>query len=63
MQKASTPQHPSENSCFAADAVEDAEEIETRSSSVSIGGGMLCNLWFADNVDLLGGSEDLQQLT
>ena len=26
MQKASTPQHPPENDCFAGDALEDAEE-------------------------------------
>ena len=33
-------------------------------SSVSSGGRQLCNLWFADDINLLGNSEeDLQQLT
>ena len=43
---------------FADDAVEDAEEIDTILSSVSIGGRPLCNLQCADNIDLLGGSEE-----
>ena len=30
---------------------------------VRMGGRPLCNLWFADDIDLLGGSEELQQLT
>ena len=37
---------------------EDAEEIDTSLSSVSIGRRPLCNLWFADDIDLLGGSEE-----
>ena len=64
MQKALTLQHPSRNDCFADDAVEDAEETDTPLSSVSIGGRPLCNLWFADDTNLLGGNdEELQQLT
>ena len=38
MQKALTPQHPSESNCFEGDAVEDAEENGIPLSSVSIGG-------------------------
>ena len=35
-----------------------------KKSSVSIGGRLLCKLWFADDINLLGGSEEeLQQLT
>ena len=56
MQKALTPQHPLENNCFTGDAVEDAEETKSPLSSVSIGGQPLCNLQFADDIDLLGGS-------
>ena len=56
MQKALTPQHPSENDCFAGDAVEDAEETDIQLwSSVSIGGRPLCNLRFTNDIDLLGG--------
>ena len=63
MQKALTPQHPPENDCFARDAVEDAEEIDIPLLSVSIGGRPICNLRFADDIDLLGGSEEeLQRL-
>ena len=62
--KALTLQHLSENDCFAQDAVEDAEEIDTTLSSVSIGGRPLCNSQFADDNNLLGDSEEkLQQLT
>ena len=54
----------SENDCFADYAVEDAVETDTPLSSVSIGEQLLCNLWFADDIDLLGSSEEeLQQLT
>ena len=63
MQKASTPQHLSENDCFADDAVEDAEETDIPLSSVFIRGRPLCNLQFVDDIDLLTGSEEeLQQL-
>ena len=58
-----TPQHPSENECFASDAVEDAEETGALPSSVFIGGRPLCNLRLADDIDLLGGSEKELQLT
>ena len=58
IQKALTRQHPPENNCFA---VEDAEETDIPLSSVSIGGRLLCNLQFADSIDLLGGSEDSRQ--
>ena len=41
---------------------EDAEEVDTSLPSVSIGGQPLFNLRFADDIDLLGGSEEeLQQ--
>ena len=44
--------------CYA-----DAEEIDTPLSSVFIGGWLLCNLLFADDIDLQGGcEEELQQL-
>ena len=60
MQKALTPQYPSENDCLGDDAVEDAEEIDTQLlSSVSIGGRPLYN-----DINLLGScEEELQQLT
>ena len=46
------------------DAVEEADETDTPLSSVSIGGRPLCNLRFADDIDLLGSSEEeLQQLS
>ena len=64
MQKALTRQHPSENDCFADDAVEDAEEPDTSLSTVSIGGRLLCNLRFVDEINLLGCcEEELRQLT
>ena len=63
MQNALTPRLPSENGCFAGDAVEDTEETDTPLSSVFIGGRSLCNLRFTDDIDLLGSSEELQQLT
>ena len=64
MQNALTPQHPSENDSFADVAVEDAEELHTSLSSVSIKGRPLCSLCFADDIDLLeGNEEELQQLT
>ena len=56
MQKTLTPQHIFEYDCFAGNAVEDAEETGIPLLSVSIGGRPLCNLRFADNIDLLGGS-------
>jgi hypothetical protein len=60
MQKALTPMHSSVNDCFA----DEAGETDTSLSSVSIGGRPLCNLRFADDIDLLGSSEEeLQQLT
>ena len=58
MQKALAPKHPSENDCFAGDAVEEVEEAEETDISVSLvsnGGQPLCNLHFADDIDLLGG--------
>ena len=51
------------NDCFADDAVEDAEEIDTPLSLMSIGGRPLCSLRFADDIDLLGGSWEEEQLT
>ena len=42
MQKALTPQHPSESDCCAGDAVEDAEETDIPLLLVSIGGRLLC---------------------
>ena len=57
MQNAPKPQHPSENDCCADDAVENAEEIDTPLSSMSIGGRSLCNLSFADDIDQLRGSD------
>ena len=63
MHKALTPQHQSEKDRFAGDTVEDAEETDIPLSSVSIGGRPLCNLRFADDIDLLGDSdEELQRL-
>ena len=63
MQKALTSRHPTENDCFAGDAVEDAEEADIPLSSVSVGGQPLCNLRFADDIDLLGSSQkELQEL-
>ena len=49
------------NDCFSDDAVEDTEEIDIPLSSVSIGRRPFCNLRCADDIDLLGGSEELQQ--
>ena len=61
MQKALTPMHSSVNDCFADDAVEEAEETDTPLPSLSIGGQPLCNLQFADDIDLLTSSaEELQ---
>ena len=63
MQKAVRSQHPSENDCFAGDAVEDAEETIIPLSSVPIGGRPLCNFRSAHDIDLLGGSlEETYQL-
>ena len=45
------------------DAVEEADETDIALSSVSIRGRPLCNLRLADGIDLLGDSEELQQLT
>ena len=58
MQKALAIQHQAENHCFADDAVDDAEETDTLLSSVSIEGRPLCNMRFATDIDLLGGSEE-----
>ena len=64
MQKAPTPVNSLVNDCFADYAVEEAEETDTPLSLVSIGGRPLCNLRFADDIHLLGISEEeLQQLT
>ena len=63
MQIALTAQHPSENVCVAGDAVEYAEETDIPLSLVSIGGRLLCNLLFPDDIDLLRDSlEELQRL-
>ena len=62
MQKALTPVNWSDNDCFVQ--VQEAEETDTPRPSVSTGGRPLCNLRFADDIDLLGSSEEeLQQLT
>ena len=58
MQKALTPVNSSVNDCLADDAVEEADETDTPLSSVSVGVRPLCNLLFADDIDLLGSSED-----
>ena len=64
VQMALTPQHQSENDCFADIAAECAEEIDIHQLSLSMGGRPLCNLRFATDIDLLGGrEEELQQLT
>ena len=40
------------------------ETLENRQTSISIGGRPVCNLRFADDIDLMGSSkEDLQDLT
>ena len=62
MQKAVTPQNPSQNDCFANDAEEDAKQTDIPVSSVSIGGQPLCYLRFTD-ISLMGGSEWELQLT
>ena len=55
-----TPQRKSKDDQFAVIA----EEFETSLSPVSIGGRRPCNVRFADDIDLLGGSEEeLQRLT
>ena len=61
MQKALTPVNTSENDCFPDDAVEEVEEADTPLSPVSIGErplAALCNLRFADHIDLLGSAEE-----
>ena len=58
MQKALTPQHPSENDCLADDAVENADEIDTPLSSMPIEEQPLFDLRFAGDIDLLGGSTE-----
>ena len=64
MQKTSTPQRHSEDDQFADNSEEDAEEVRTSLSSVSVGRRPLCNVRFADDIDLLGDSEEeLQQLS
>ena len=45
----------SEDDRIANDAV---EEVDNSLTSVSIRGPSLCNVWFADDIDLLGGSEE-----
>ena len=63
-QKTLTPVNSSVNDCFADNIVEDAEETDTPLSSMSIGGRPLCNLRFADDIYMLGSSEEeLQQLS
>ena len=58
MQRALTPVNQSNNDRFADDAVDEAEETDTPLSSVSIGGHPHCNLGFADDIDMLGSSEN-----
>ena len=64
MRKTLTPLRQSGDDQFADNSDEDAEEVDTSLSSLSIGGQPLCNLGFAGDIDLLVGSEkELQQLT
>ena len=50
--------------CFAGGSVQDTEDTDIPLPSVSIGGRPLSNLHYADDIDLLEGSEEeLQQLT
>jgi len=61
MQTALSSDARSESDCSAVDAM---KEAPAHLSSVSIGGRPLCNLRFADDIDLLGSSEEeLQRLT
>ena len=63
MQKTLIPQHPSKTDCFGDDAAQYADETHIPLSSVFIGRRQLRNLWFADDIDRLGGSEvEPQQL-
>ena len=40
------------------------ETLHDHHTSISIGGRPICNLWFADDIDLMGGSNgELQDLT
>ena len=56
--------HPLGKDCFADGAREDAEKIDNLLLSVTQGGRPLCNLQFADDIDLRGvGEEDLRKLT
>ena len=43
---------------YADNSEEDAEEIDISLSTVSLGVRPLCNLRFADDIDLPGGSEE-----
>ena len=62
MQKTFTLLQQSEDDQFADNSKYDAE-VDTPLSSVYTG-ILFYNLWFADDIDLLGGSEvELQQLT
>ena len=64
MQKTLAIQWQSEHDQFADSSKEDAEEVDISLSSVSTGGQPLCNLRFADDIDLLRDSEEeLQQLS
>ena len=40
------------------------EKLNDHHTSISIGGKPICNLWFADSINFMGGSEgELQDLT
>ena len=59
MHKTLTPRQQSEDDQLSGNS----EVVDTDDTSVSIGGRPLCNLQFADDIDLLIGSEEeLQQL-
>ena len=58
------PLWQSEDDKFANNSEEDAEAVDISLSTVCFGERPICNLRFADGIDLLGGSEEeMQQLT
>ena len=63
MQETLAPQRQSEDDQFADNAEEDTEEVDALLTLVSIGKRSPCYLQFADDINLLGGSEEeMQQL-
>ena len=63
MQKTLRPLMQYDYDQFADNSEENAKDVDTSMSSVSIGGRPLCNLRFADNINLLVDSkEEFQQL-